>query len=179
MSKYLLDYRVMPLDFDPIAEAGANWRARGWHEVEAMMAATSITRAHQILLGRIDAALAPLGLNFSRFEVLALLGFTRVGELPMGKIGDRLQVHPASVTNTISRLERDGLVTRVAHPTDGRTTLARLTPRGRRLADDGAERLADIEFGLAGCDGQTNGRLIELLTEFRGAAGDFAAQVDV
>ena len=66
-SKYLfLGYCTMTLDFDPIDEAAANWRGAGWAAVGAMTAATSITRAHQILSGRIDTALAPLGLNFSR-----------------------------------------------------------------------------------------------------------------
>ena len=113
----------MPLPFDPIAEARRNWGKHGWGAAEAMSAATSITRAHQILLRRIDGTLEPLGLNFSRFEALALLHFSRVGALPLGKIGDRLQVHPTSVTNTIDRLEADGLVARRPHPTDRRTTL--------------------------------------------------------
>ena len=39
-----------------------------------------------------------------------LLSFTRSGALPLGKIGERLQVHPASVTNVIHRLEKDGFV---------------------------------------------------------------------
>ena len=163
----------MRLHFDPIEEAGANWRRRDWGSVDAMMATTSITRAHQILLGRIDDALAPLGLNFSRFEVLALLSFTREGRLPMGKIGDRLQVHPASVTNTISRLEDDGLVAREPHPTDGRTTLARLTRRGRVRADQGAVPLAAIDFGLAGMDDASYLAIRGVLREFRAAAGDF------
>ena len=90
--------RATPLAFDPIVEARRNWQRSDWTAIEAMQAATSITRAHQILHSRIDEALAPLDLNFSRFEVLALLSFTRAGSLPMGKIGDRLQVHAASVT---------------------------------------------------------------------------------
>ncbi len=168
----------MKLDFDPIEEAGANWRTRDWGAAEAMMATTSITRAHQILLGRIDGALAPLGLNFSRFEVLALLSFTRHGRLPMGKIGDRLQVHPASVTNTISRLEDDGLVAREPHPTDGRTTLARLTRQGRLRADQGAARLAAIDFGLAGMDDVAYDTIRGVLRGFRAAAGDFEGTAD-
>ena len=56
----------MTLDFDPIDEAAANWRGAGWAAVDAMTAATSITRAHQILSGRIDAALAPVGLKSLR-----------------------------------------------------------------------------------------------------------------
>ena len=126
----------MPLPFDPIAEARRNWKKHGWGAAEAMSTATSITRAHQILLQRINGTLEPLGLNFSRFEALALLHFSRVGALPLGKIGDRLQVHPTSVTNTIDRLEADGLVARRPHPHDRRTTLAELTPPGRRRAAD-------------------------------------------
>ena len=163
----------MPLTFDPIDEAARNWRANGWGAVDAMAAATSITRAHQILLGRINEALAPLDLNFSRFEALALLSFTRSGELPLGKMGDRLQVHPASITNTIDRLERDGLVVRVAHPTDRRTTLARITEAGRAAARTGAEALAEIDFGLIGLSAAARRRITVDLAALRGRAGDF------
>lgn len=163
----------MTLPFDPIETAGENWRRAGWEAVPAMLAATSITRAHQILSGRIDAVLAPLDLNFSRFEVLALLGFTREGELPMGKIGDRLQVHAASVTNTVDRLERSGFVVRVAHPDDGRATLGRILPAGRAAATAGAAVLAGIDFGLAGLSPHTQAAFVEELTGYRRSNGDF------
>ena len=95
------------LPFDPIAEARRNWDAHEWGATNQMATATAITRAHQILLRRINAALEPLGLTFSRFEALALLSFSRKGALPLGKVGDRLQVHPTSITNTVDRLEVD------------------------------------------------------------------------
>jgi DNA-binding MarR family transcriptional regulator len=163
----------MALEFDPIEEAAANWRAAGWDGVEAMTAATSITRAHQILSGRIDTALAPLGLNFSRFEVLALLSFARAGELPLGKVGDRLQVHPASVTNTVNRLEADGLVERRPHPTDRRTTLAVITRDGRRRVERAAAVLAQVEFGVAGLSDASRVSVDAAILELRSAAGDF------
>ena len=163
----------MALDFDPIDEAATNWRAAGWGAVDAMTAATSITRAHQILSARIDAALAPLGLNFSRFEVLALLSFTREGELPLGKVGDRLQVHPASVTNTIDRLERDGLVRRVPHPTDGRTTLAEITDEGRTRLEQAEAALGAIEFGLGDLGPDAFRAIGASLEVVRREAGDF------
>ena len=163
----------MPLEFDPIEEAAHNWRAAGWGAIDAMTAATSITRAHQILTGRIDAALAPLGLNFSRFEVLALLSFTREGKLPLGKVGDRLQVHPASVTNTVNRLEADGYVWREAHPTDKRTTLAVLTAAGRHRAEQGAAALAEVEFGVEGMGPRSRAAAGKAIHELRSAAGDF------
>lgn len=163
----------MALDFDPIDEAAANWRRKDWPATDAMAAATSITRAHQILVGRIDAALAPLGLNFSRFEVLALLDLTREGQLPLGKIGDRLQVHPASVTNTVDRLERDGFVRREPHPTDGRTTLGVITAAGRTATTAGATALGEIDFGVEGMSTESRGHVVESIRELRIAAGDF------
>ncbi|MDH3227726.1 MAG: MarR family transcriptional regulator [Thermoleophilia bacterium] len=163
----------MTLSFDPIEEARRNWRRHGWGGVDAMSAATSITRAHQIVLGRINEALTAVDLNFSRFEALALLSFTRTGELPLGKMGDRLQVHPASITNTIDRLERDGLVERVRHPTDRRTTLARITGSGRRAAERGAAVLADIEFGIAGLPPAARRRIDADIADLRRRAGDF------
>lgn len=164
----------MALPFDPIEEAARNWRSRGWEAVDAMRAATNITRAHQILHARVDAALAPLQLNFSRFEVLALLSFTRHGELPMGKIGARLQVHPASITNTIARLETDGLVERRPHPSDGRTILARILTEGRARAEAGQEALAAVGYGLDGLDLDDFSTGGEALTRYREINGDFA-----
>lgn len=164
----------MALPFDPIAEARRQWQRNGWGNVDAMAAATSITRAHQIILGRINEVLVPWGLNFSRFEALALLHFTQAGELPLGKIGERLQVHPASVTNTIDRLEADGLVERVAHPKDRRATLARITDRGRLVVQDAAASLAGVDFGFHGLSDDALQRLDADITALRRSAGDFA-----
>src|SRR5215475_250025 len=115
------------LPFDPIAEARRQWTER-WGEEPgpSMSAVTSIMRVQQILLARLNELLKPHGLTFARYEALMLLYFSRRGSLPLGKIGDRLQVHPTSVTNLVDRLERDGLVRREAHETDRRTTLAEI-----------------------------------------------------
>src|ERR1700743_3046851 len=122
------------LSFDPIAEAERQWGAHGWPEQASGMAVvTSIMRVQQIFLARADTVLRPHGLTFARYEVLMLLSFSRSGALPLGKIGERLQVNPASVTNAIDRLEQQGLVARLPNPSDGRGTLAQLTPDGRRL----------------------------------------------
>jgi DNA-binding MarR family transcriptional regulator len=163
----------MTLPFDPVEEARRNWERHGWDAIPAMAAATSITRAHQILLGRINAELGPLGLTFSRFEALALLHSTRRGSLPMGKVGDRLQVHAASITNTIDRLERDGLVRRERHPDDGRTTLAVITGAGREVVERAAAALGAIDFGLAGPHRVELRSIEEALRPVRRNAGDF------
>jgi DNA-binding MarR family transcriptional regulator len=97
-----------------------------------MAAVTSIMRAQQILLAELDGLLRPHGLTFARYEALVLITFSRAGELPMRTIGQRLMVHPTSVTNIIDRLERQGLVTPAA-PTR-RTAAARWPASPRRAA---------------------------------------------
>lgn len=138
-----------------------------------MAAATSITRAQQIVLARVNEALAPFALTFSRFEALALLNMTRHGSLPLGKIGERLQVHPTSVTNTIDRLESDGFVERIAHPTDRRTTLASITEVGLTTVVRAQRELEKIRYGLHQLPETTIESLISNLFEFRQQAGDF------
>lgn len=163
----------MPLSFDPVAEARRQWVAHGLGAVDAMAAATSVTRVHQIVIGAINGALRPLDLTFARYEALRLLTFTKAGELPLGKMGERLMVHPTSITNAIDRLETDGLVERVPHPTDGRTTLARITPAGRAMVDKATDALVDITFGVPAIDGVDLAQLEAAMTSLRRAAGDF------
>ncbi len=46
---------------DPIAAARANWERSGWGDVSlGMVAVTSVMRAHQILLARVETALRPM-----------------------------------------------------------------------------------------------------------------------
>ena len=161
------------LPFDPIARARDNWRAHGWEEADVMAAVTSITRVHQVLMQRIEAVLRPHGLTFARYEVLVLLTFARAGELPLGKIGERLQVSPASVTNAIDRLEGSGHVQRCPHPTDGRATLARLTIRGARAVEEATDALTAERFGADGLSDEDAQAVVELLGTFRARAGDF------
>lgn len=163
-----------PLPFDPIAEARRRWVEHGWGDAaEGMAAVTSIFRAQQILLARIDEQLRPFDLTFARYEVLMLLSFSRRGSLPLGVIGSRLQVHPTSVTSAVSRLERQRLVDRRKHPTDGRTRLAVLTEEGRRRALRATERLNDSVFAETGVAAQHLSSLIETLEALRRGAGDF------
>lgn len=161
-----------PLAFDPIEEAGRQWDKR-WDEVAAMRAATSIMRAQQIVLARVDEVLKPWGLTFSRYEVLVLLHFSRTGALPLGKMGDRLMLHQASITNLVDRLEGQGYLRRVPHPTDRRTTLAELTDEGRAIIDDATEAVVDARVGLADLSDDDADHLHRILRQLRSAAGDF------
>jgi len=162
------------LPFDPIAEAKRQWVHHGWDEAaDGMAFVTSIMRVQQILNVDVDRVLRPLGLSFARYEVLMLLHFSRKAELPLGKIGARLQVQPGAVTNAVDRLEADGFVTRRPHPIDGRTTLAVLSAKGRRLAVRATKELNRAVFEGTGLSAARRRQLFSLLQEVRRNAGDF------
>jgi DNA-binding MarR family transcriptional regulator len=164
--------KPLDLPFDPIARAAETWESR-FGDAKAMAAVTAIMRVQQILLSQLDALLRPHGLTFARYEALVLLSFSRDGALPMRVIGERLMVHPTSVTNTIDRLERQHLVMRKPNPRDGRGTLAEITPEGRAIMQRATADLMQAEFGMGG---YTEGQLQDmfgLLRDLRVTAGDF------
>lgn len=163
------------LRFDPVEEAARHWRDQGWGDAAPGMAlVTAVMRVQQIFLTAADDVLRPLGLTFARYEVLMLLLFSRRGALPLGKIGERLQVHPASVTNATARLERDGLVRRRPNPADGRGTLAEITAEGRRVARRATSALNRSVFSDIGLADDELACATAALRRLRGRAGDFA-----
>jgi DNA-binding MarR family transcriptional regulator len=162
------------LSFDPIAEAASQWESHDWGDAAPGMAlVTSIMRLQQIFLSRADATLRPHSLTFARYEVLMLLSFAKHGTLPLGKIGERLQVNAASVTNAVDRLEAQGLVDRQPNPTDGRGTLATITKTGRQLAQRATQKMNADVFSDLGLDPTATRSLFEVLSQLRQAAGDF------
>ncbi|AMM21836.1 MarR family transcriptional regulator [Frondihabitans sp. PAMC 28766] len=163
-----------PLPLDPIAEARRQWNSHGWTSAaDGMAAVTSIMRAQQLMLARVEAVLKPYGLSFARYEMLTLLSFTRDGVLPMASATARLQVHPTSVTNTVDRLEKDALVTRSAHPSDGRAALLTLTDAGRALVARASSDLNAVVFEVPGLERDDLAQLVRILGKFRRDAGDF------
>jgi DNA-binding MarR family transcriptional regulator len=164
--------KPLSLPFDPIARADELW-TRHWGGVPSMSAITSIMRAQQILLGQVDTVVKPYGLTFARYEALVLLTFSKAGELPMSKIGERLMVHPTSVTNTVDRLVAAGLVAKRPNPNDGRGTLASITGRGREIVEAATRDLMAMDFGLGVYDTEECAEIFALLRPLRIAAGDF------
>lgn len=132
---------------DPILEARRQWSTHwGTGPTAAMAAVTSIMRAQQILMSRLNAIVKPFELTFPRYEALMILYLSRRGSLPLGKIGKRLQVHPTSVTSLIDGLERAGHLVRTPHESDRRTTLAEITDKGRLAAAAATQALNDSQF---------------------------------
>ncbi|GAA3668546.1 MULTISPECIES: MarR family winged helix-turn-helix transcriptional regulator [Lentzea] len=163
---------MTPLPFDPIARAAELWDDRVGPST-SMAAVTSVMRVQQIIQSAVDAALKPHGLTFARYEALVLLYFSRKGALPMRVMGERLQLHPTSVTNIVDRLESDGLVRRTPHPTDRRTTLVEITDAGLQRREAATAAVVEVNLGLKGLTDRQTEQLTELLAKVRRASGDF------
>ena len=165
----------LDLPFDPIARAAQIWEEK-FGPADAMAAVTSIMRAQQLLLAELDGLLRPYALTFARYEALILLTFSRRGSLPLRVIGERLMVHPTSVTNTIDRLEEQGMVVRRPNPRDGRGTLAEITGLGREVAERATGDLMAARFGMGGYGTGELGQVFTLLRGLRLTAGDFVPE---
>lgn len=165
-----------PLSVDPFSEAAAQWHRHHLAAGPGLQASLSILRVHTIIREANAATLAPFGLTAARHEVLMLLYFSHSGELPLGKMGVRLMVHPSSVTNAVDGLVELGLAVRVEHPNDRRTRLARITPEGRRVARQSSQRLAESGFGMSVYTDEELKMLDRVLWKLRASAGDFVIE---
>ena len=70
-----------------------------------------------------------LGLDTSQTQAVSYL-YSR-GEMGQSELGALLGYNTSSMTALVDRLERDGIATRVPHPTDRRRLTVRLTDEGR------------------------------------------------
>ncbi|WP_435200520.1 MarR family winged helix-turn-helix transcriptional regulator [Janibacter sp. GS2] len=166
-------------DPDPIAAAYEQWVDHGWADAaDGMALVTSITRAHQLLVERIEETLRPHGLTFARYEILRLLAFSRRRSMPMSRLGSLLQVHATSVTSAVSRLESQGLVERLRRESDRRVVLASLTAAGEALVERATADLNAQVFTSPGIDTDAVRTATELLSALRSAHGDTVSSAD-
>jgi DNA-binding MarR family transcriptional regulator len=138
-----------------------------------MEATTALTRINQLIVREIDRVLQTYNLTFPQYEALVLLYFSREGSLPLGRMGRRLMVHPATVTSTIDLLEGKGCVSREKHPTDRRLVLASITPKGRTLVRQATEALVAAKYGLAAMTTDEAEQIAKLIKNVRGRIADY------
>ncbi len=80
----------------------------------------------------VDRLLQPYGVRVGQQFILQLLWETQE-DLPIGEIATRLGVETPTITRTVQRMIRQGLVEKYPHSTDGRLVMVRLTERGWEL----------------------------------------------
>lgn len=80
-------------------------------------------RAFQKALGD---ELAPHGITFRQSQVLGWLVLH--GEQSQVELAGRMMIEPATLVGVLDRMERDGLISRIASPSDRRCKLIRINP---------------------------------------------------
>ncbi len=105
---------------------------------------------------------ASQGISLGDLHAVRVL--SRLGEAPVSRYGAELGLPRSTITNLVDRLERAGLVERVASPTDRRVTMVRLTETGLE-ATEARARLADSDVArrLFSLDESDQALLVELL----------------
>ncbi len=81
----------------------------------------------------INNELAPHGITFRQSQVLAWLALD--GESSQAQLAARLMIEPPTLVGVLDRMERDGLITRVASSVDRRCKLVRATADAQLVWD--------------------------------------------
>ena len=135
--------------FDVVEASRRVWLERWDPEAASGMAVyTSVLRTYQLLNDQVDTVMRRHDLTFARHQVLAWLAMDPESSLTLSWISKTLRIPPATVTNIIDRLEDEGLVRRVPHPSDARTTLAVITPRGEKVATEATRDLNETVYEM-------------------------------
>jgi DNA-binding MarR family transcriptional regulator len=95
-----------------------------------------IVMLHDVILKSVDAVLAPFGLRYPEYAVLATL---RAAGPPYRLSPSRLQATmlftSGGISNLLRRIEAKGLIRRSTDAADGRAVRVELTPGGIEIAD--------------------------------------------
>lgn len=163
-----------PAPFDVVEASRRVWLQDWDAEAASGMAVfTAILRSYQLLAAEVDRVMQRHELTFGRYEVLTWLATDPESSLALSWISKTLRIPPATVTNLIDRLEQDKLVRRVPHPSDARTTLALITPRGRKAAKEATADLNTSVYEQVGLSEEQRHQLTDLLAELRASGNEF------
>jgi DNA-binding MarR family transcriptional regulator len=92
---------------------------------------TSLARATLLLESLQQECLEPIGLTFVEYSVLRVLND---GSLSLSRLAEAAVRTTGGMTKIVDRLERRGLVERVADPADRRGVLVGLTEDGQEIS---------------------------------------------
>jgi DNA-binding MarR family transcriptional regulator len=154
-----------------LAYASDQWVERGWGDPQLMSAISSIVRVERLLTAMVDAALRPLDLTFARYEALAALYFSPEGKMPLGKMSERLQVHPATITSIVDRLEQLKLVRRIRPDGDRRVVMAEILAEGKLLVEKATDVVVNEVVPAVPWSAGEIRSLAEILVKFRQTVG--------
>lgn len=153
-------------DADRIDRLLADWQAeRPELDTAAMAIVGRLLSLGRQLEARANAALKPLGLHYTDLDVMATL--RRSGKpyrLTPTQLRDAVLITSGAMTACLDRLEGNGLIARIASPSDRRSSAAELTAAGRKLIDKAiVVRFDEAAQAVAGLSENERSRLAHLL----------------
>jgi len=139
----------------------------GANAVAADQTIFSVIHAAHALEDKLEEALAKAQLSMPKYSVLNEL--VSAGEaLSLGELANRLSCVRSNMTQLVDRLETDGLVRRVACPTDRRSVKAEITDAGRDRQAEGSKEVTKLQEEVAsGVPVEDRATLVRLLEHLK------------
>ena len=129
-----------------------------------------INRVARSIAHQLAEEIRPAGVAIGQWVVLLFL-WARDG-MSQADLSRVVGIEPPTMVRTIDRMVRDGLVTRIADPSDGRVSRINLTERGRSLRDELVPKAVTVNATTLGplstSEGRTLRRLLVKLIEGTG-----------
>ena len=120
-----------------------------------------VNRVARSLAHQLAEELRPAGVGIGQWAVLIFL-WARDG-MSQAELSRVVAIEPPTMVRTIDRMVRDGLVTRVPDPDDGRVTRIHLTERGRSLRDELVPKAVAVNARNLGRMTEREGRTLQRL----------------
>lgn len=133
----------------------------------------AMQRALRIHAAGTHRVLAPFGLSVPRHQILFLLAMYPDGHFHMKRLARWMMLGQAAVTQTVDRLERDGLVRRVPSSDDGRSYVVELTAMGRDVERRATGEIIRASVGLDGWNASDARQVTDAIRSLRFASGEF------
>src|SRR5207248_7869202 len=99
----------------------------------------------------VEERLRPVGLTKPQAWLLMLLEPEGEG-IPIAHLAEEMGCHSSNLTGVLDRLEARQAVRRVAHPSDRRVKMVRLTPEGASLREAADEAISGAPSSLDALD---------------------------
>jgi DNA-binding MarR family transcriptional regulator len=107
-----------------------------------------VNRVARSIAHQLAEEIRPAGVPIGQWPVLMFL-WARDG-MSQADLSRAVEIEPPTMVRTIDRMVRDGLVTRIADPGDGRVSRIHLTDRGRSQRDELVPKAVTVNANTLG-----------------------------
>ena len=135
-----------------------------------------VNRVARSIAHQLAEEIRPAGVAIGQWAVLMFL-WARDG-MSQADLSRVVAIEPPTMVRTFDRMVRDGLVTRIADPSDGRVSRIHLTDRGRSLRDELVPKAMTVNATTLGSLSTSEGRALRrLLVKLLEGTGDSTSKV--